>query len=93
MGIDSSTVVRPAQELVFRELQPGQGGVLLHLGSGQYHGLNTTGVAIWALLDGERPVGVIATELARSLDDVPGDLLEDVVSFLEGMKDRGLVEV
>ena len=37
--------------VVYRDLA--EGGVLLHLDSGQYHGVNDTGLAIWGLL--ERP--------------------------------------
>jgi Coenzyme PQQ synthesis protein D (PqqD) len=93
VAIDSSTVVRRGPDVVFRELQPGQGGVLLRLDSGQYHGLNATGVAIWELLDGERSVGAVAAELARSIDDAPDDLLGDVAGFLEDMRQRGLVDI
>ena len=32
-------------------LAEGEGGVLLHLDSGQYHGVNPVGLAIWELLE------------------------------------------
>ena len=55
--------IRRGEQAVFRDLGEGQGGVILHLGSGQYHGLNATGCIIWDLIDGRRTTGELAAAL------------------------------
>jgi len=75
--------------VVYRDLA--DGGVLLHLGSGQYHSLNTTGSAIWKLIDGTRTSDDIATQLQALLDDPPEHLGVVVTDFLEGLRARDLI--
>ena len=80
---------QPAQEAAFRELA--DGGVVLHLGSGQYHGVNTVGALIWGLMDGSRTVPQIATALAELVEQPPGELESDVAAFVSDLRERGLV--
>ena len=89
--ISASTRVTRNPEVTYRDLE--EGGVLLHLDSGAYHGLNRTGVAIWKLLDGEPTVTAVATGLREQLDDPPEALERDVARFLEGLRERNLVLV
>jgi coenzyme PQQ synthesis protein D (PqqD) len=77
--------------VTYRDLE--EGGVLLHLESGAYHGLNTTGSAIWKLLDGEPTLSTIAAGLRQQLERAPENLEQDVASFLEGLRKRDLVRV
>jgi hypothetical protein len=76
-------------QVVYRPLES-KGGVLLHLQSGQYHGVNGTGLAIWDLLDGERSVAQVVAELRARVEDPPADLQDEVVEFLGGLSARGL---
>ena len=83
----------PAQNprVSFRDLAEEEGGVLLHLDTGAYHGLNPVGVMIWRLLDGVRTPAVIAAELSQRIEDAPEDLDADVRRFLSELRDRDLV--
>ncbi len=45
-------MIRKNPQVVYRTLA-GEGGVLLHLESGAYHGLYEVGTLIWGLLDEE----------------------------------------
>jgi Coenzyme PQQ synthesis protein D (PqqD) len=81
----------PSPQAVFRGMR--DGGVLLHLGSGQYHGLNETGVLIWRLLDGERTVADVTSALRAEVSDPPEDLEGYVSGFLDGLRERDLVTV
>ena len=47
------TAIRKNPQVVYRALA-GEGGVLLHLESGAYHGLNEVGTLIWGLLDEDK---------------------------------------
>ncbi len=87
--IDSEAVLTKNPQVVYRALE-NEGGVLLDLESGQYHGVNSTGLAIWELLDGERTVGDVVAELRAELDEPPPTLADDVGEFLSGLSTRGL---
>jgi Coenzyme PQQ synthesis protein D (PqqD) len=81
--------VRKNPEVVYRELA--EGGVLLHLGSGAYHGVNGTGAALWELLDEAVSVRELAKLLRARLDDPPEDLDRDVAAFVSELEVRSLV--
>jgi hypothetical protein len=87
--IQSDTKLRRDPQVVYREIE-GDGGVLLHLESGQYHGVNDTGLAVWELLDGERTVAEVIAEFRSRVDDAPGALDQEVREFLGGLSARRL---
>lgn len=75
-----------------RELAEGE-GVLLHLGSGQYHGVNPVGLAIWELLEQESTAAEIIERLRDRVEDPPTTLEDDVLDFLGSLAERDLVLV
>jgi hypothetical protein len=87
--IDREARLSKNPQVVYRALED-ESGVLLDLDSGQYHGVNSTGLAIWELLDGERTVADVVVELRADLDEPPPTLDEDVADFLSGLSTRGL---
>jgi Coenzyme PQQ synthesis protein D (PqqD) len=87
--IKTDSTPRPTPEAVHRNLS--EGAVVLHLGSGQYHGLNPIGALIWELLDGERTVEEIAALVREQVDGAPAELRSEVASFIDGLRERGLV--
>lgn len=91
--IDGSARIIRGIDVAAHELGGGEGGVLLHLKSGQYHGIDTVGWAIWNLLDGARSLDEIAEALRAQYPDAPGRVGHDVVSFVQGLLDRGLVRI
>ena len=72
--MDANEAIRRNPQVVYRELAGGS-GVLLHLESGAYHGLNETGSLIW----GQR------------LDDAPDDLGAETERFLADLRERDLI--
>lgn len=91
MTIERTSKPAPTENVAFRRLAEGEGGVLLHLGSGEYHGINDMGCLIWELLDGQRTVDDIVLALEDEVEDPPPDLAGDVVGFLESLSERDLV--
>ena len=89
--IQSSTTIRPHLRVVFRKLGAGSGGVILHLGSAAYHGVNETGSLIWSLMGDGPTLGSLVQSVRLRLDDAPDDLAADVSEFVEGLATRGLV--
>lgn len=55
--------------------------------------LNPTGTAILKLCNGERPLSEIVSTLAVEFSSEPAILEPEVLSFVQGLLDRGLVQV
>jgi hypothetical protein len=91
--IDATTKIHRNPRAVFRRLAEGSGGVLLHLDSTQYHGVNEVGAAIWELTEQDITFGDLVAALRGRLDDPPADLEADVASFLDDLGGRGLVDL
>jgi hypothetical protein len=90
--ISEESTIQKNPQVVARELgQDGQ-GVLLHLESGSYHGVDRVGWMIWSLIDGERTVRTIATELRAQIEDAPEHVEDDIAAFLHGLRERDLIE-
>jgi hypothetical protein len=93
--IDDATVVRRNPSVAYRGLGEEGGGVLLHLATGAYHGVNEVGAFIWSLLetDGDVTFGVVIRRLREKLEDPPADLPEDIGAFVEDLASRDLVSL
>jgi Coenzyme PQQ synthesis protein D (PqqD) len=91
MSIDPSTTPAKSENVAFRRLAEGEGGVLLHLESGEYHGINEVGCLIWELVDGERTVDGLVAALDKRIEDPPADLAAEVIAFLHRLRERDLV--
>lgn len=91
MSIGPTSKVERNGNVAFRRLADGEGGVLLHLESGEYHGINEVGCLIWELLDGERTVDDVAVALRDEVEDAPEDLTGEVILFLDSLGVRDLV--
>jgi hypothetical protein len=91
--IDPTTKIRRNPDVVFRQLEEEQGGVLLHLQSGEYHGLNDLGSLVWRLTEQETTFADIVAGVRAGAEDVPDSVDADVSSFLEGLRDRELIEL
>ncbi len=91
--MDSESRVKKAPQVVARELAEGEGGVLLHLESGAYHGVNQVGLLVWELLDGERTVDHVINAVRERVANAPPELEGDVVAFLNRVLERNLVVV
>ena len=91
MSVESTSTPEKNENVAFRRLAAGEGGVLLHLETGEYHGINEVGCLIWELVDGDRTTEQVAVALRDGVEDPPDDLLGVVVSFLTSLEERDLV--
>lgn len=91
MPMNRDSKVRKNPEVVARGLAEQEGGVLLHLETGAYHGVNPVGLVIWELIDGERTVADLVDEVRTRISNGPAELDRDVVGFLESALERNLV--
>jgi hypothetical protein len=88
---EQNGAIRRNPQVVYRELAGEGGGVLLHLESGAYHGLNETGLLIWGLIDGERDLDAVVAGLREQLEDAPDDLDVQTERFLADLRARDLI--
>jgi hypothetical protein len=89
--IERDQMIRPNPRSTFRELAEGSGGVLLHLDTAAYHGLNEIGVAIWSLIQPGITFGALVDALRSQIADAPAALDDDVATFLDDLRQRDLV--
>jgi hypothetical protein len=84
--------IQRSPRIVFRRLEAGAGGVLLHLDSGEYRHVNETGALIWGLLAEGPTLEVLLAAIRDVVSNPPANLDEEVTRFLSSLKQRGLIE-
>jgi Coenzyme PQQ synthesis protein D (PqqD) len=91
--IQPESTVQHDPRVVFRRLAGEEGGVLLHLDTANYHGVNGIGAAIWELSEDGPSYGTLLARLRGKLEDPPADLTSDVEEFLSDLAERGLIDI
>jgi hypothetical protein len=86
----SSKIVRSPSPI---ETTVGSEIVLMVLESGEVYGLGETGSDVWRLLEKGPVVQQVLDELAEIYDADPVVLETDVITMLEGLQEKKLVEV
>jgi hypothetical protein len=89
--IEETTVLRRNPRVEYRSMGEGEGGVLLHLDTAAYHGLNEVGALIWRLLEEPKPFEVLLPELRGELQDVPSRFEDEIRQFLSELAERDLI--
>lgn len=89
--MNPNTTVRRNPDVVARPLSEGEGGVLLHLKTGAYHGMNQVGLMVWDLIDGERTVADIFDAVRAGVIGDPPELEQDISGFLDSALARDLL--
>jgi hypothetical protein len=84
-------VVTRNPRVAYREFAAGEGAVLLHLDTGDYHSLNHLGSLIWALVDGGTTMEQLIAAVSAEIESPPPGLEADVRQFLAALRDRGLI--
>jgi hypothetical protein len=90
--IEATTVLRRNPRVEYRSMGEGEGGVLLHLDTAAYHGLNEVGALIWRLLEEPKAFDTLIQELRDQLQQLPPQFEEEIRQFLGELAERGLVE-
>lgn len=88
--IDNGVVFRQNPRVEYRDLAE-EGGVLLHLDTASYHGINPVGAYVWKLCGQGATFPEIITALRLELTDAPPSLESDIAEFLNDMTARELL--
>jgi hypothetical protein len=89
--LEPSTVLHRNPRVEYRSLGEEEGGVLLHLDTAAYHGLNGIGALTWSLLDGIT-FAKLLEELRAQLEGVPPSFEGEIAEFLDDLAQRDLVQ-
>ena len=88
---DLTTKVVASINMVDAEV--GEGVVVLHLGNGQYFGLENTAARIWSLLKEPVEIAEIVEALVQEYEVDRAVCEREVQDLVSGLIDEGLVEV
>jgi hypothetical protein len=91
--VEGGTIVKRSPRVEFRSLGEGEGGVLLHLDTAAYHGVNEVGSLVWSLLDQEPTFGGLLAELRARLEQLPPTFEAEISEFLDELAQRDLVHL
>ncbi len=67
--------------------------VILHLGGGEYFGLDQVAARVWELIASPATVGEIEQTLLSEYDVEASECASDLYSLLASLDERGLIEI
>lgn len=92
--VSGEVIVRQGERVIYRKLGDGDGGVLLHLDTAAYHGVNEFGAFVW---DRIGPAGRTFDQLLEVLDaeveNAPSGWQGEVAAFLRDLERRDLLSL
>jgi hypothetical protein len=88
LPIALDTVVAPAEDAVFRELD-GQ-SVLLNLATGMYFGLDAVGTHVWQFAAADGSLRAVHDRLVAEYDAEPAAIERDLLALAETLVAKGL---
>ena len=89
--LEASTILKKSAQQVSCNLNDEV--AILDLKGALYFGLNDVGAHIWQLLDEPRSVDRLCSAVVEQFDVEPEACQADVLRFLAGMQEAGLIEV
>jgi hypothetical protein len=89
--LSGDTLISRGDRAVYRRLAAGEGGVLLHLDTAAYHGVNEFGTVVWDRLERPMTLQDLLDDLGRELRDAPPTWRDDVRGFIQDLSDRDLL--
>lgn len=88
--MNDSVPCKAAQRFVETELD-GE-AVIMNVDTGQFHALKDTGLAIWRLIDGERSIATIQSELLKTYDVDEDRCRSECERFFAALESAGFVK-
>ncbi len=92
-ALTGATLVRRNPNVAGRDLQEGEGAVLLHTETGAYHRLNPTGALIWRMLEEPARFEELERRLRGDLVEPPLLVSEDLAAYIADLAGRDLVHL
>lgn len=89
--IRPSTLLRRNPRVEYRSLGEEESGVLLHLDTAAYHGLNPVGALTWSLIEDGITFEALLDRLRQELNDLPDTFEGEIAGFLGQLAQRDLI--
>jgi Coenzyme PQQ synthesis protein D (PqqD) len=93
VNIEGSALIARNPRVAFHPLTEGQGGVLLHLDTAAYHGLNDVGFHIWELLGEELRFDQLVSLVKTRFADAPSDVDAEIGAYVQDLRARDLLRL
>ena len=90
--LSEGVVIRRSDRAIFRNVEDGS-GLVLHLDTADYFGLNQVGSAVWNLLGEGIRWPALIEGMQAEFADPPASLEQDVADFLQQLHERRLIEL
>jgi hypothetical protein len=85
-------LIKRSERAIFRAVDDGS-GLVLHLDTADYFGLNQVGGVIWDLLGDGTSWEALIGDMKTRFEDPPPSLEQDTAAFLQELHSRDLVEL
>ncbi len=89
--IEPNTLIARNARVAFHALAEGEGGVLLHLDTGAYHGVNQVGLLVWQLLEERRQFEQLVALFSARVEGAPPTLADEISGYVNDLGARDLV--
>ncbi len=76
-------------DILFRQVE--DEAVLLHVPSGTYYGLSTTGILLWEAMQNKQPLTSVADAIVAEYEVEKSQVVDDLQMLLQNLLDNGLV--
>lgn len=95
MNLTTASVLVASQDQVSADLSSGESAnvVILYLKDGVYFELNEVGAHIWSLIQQPRTIRSVIDALVQEYDVAAEKCETDVLSLVEDMATRGLIDI
>jgi Coenzyme PQQ synthesis protein D (PqqD) len=78
-----------ASDVLFRHVE--DEAVLLHVPSGTYYGLNTTGILLWQAVQNKQPLLSVVDAILNEYEVERSEVFNDVQILLQDLLNNGLI--
>jgi Coenzyme PQQ synthesis protein D (PqqD) len=75
-------------DILFRQVE--DEAVLLHVPSGTYYGLSTTGILLWEAIQNKQPLLSVVDQILAEYEADRSQVLDDLQVLLQNLLDNGL---
>jgi Coenzyme PQQ synthesis protein D (PqqD) len=82
-------VFQVGSDILFRQVE--DEAVLLHVPSGTYYGLSTTGMLLWEAIQNKQPLLSVVDQILAEYEADRSQVIDDLQVLLQNLLDNGLI--
>jgi Coenzyme PQQ synthesis protein D (PqqD) len=82
-------IFKVGSDILFRQVE--DEAVLLHVPSGTYYGLSTTGILLWKAIQNKQPLLSVVDQILAEYEADRSQVIDDLQVLLQNLLDNGLI--